>query len=219
MACLRTQRLYVLFGKMPKRKKVRILEQNKRKNVAIPKSMKNEIREMIKSGLSKSDVEARLQKEKKLEGGINIYQWQRLSASKNQPEEILPTQQYRTIKNPALEDYKAECVQVFREKSKKSALGLDGLLLVCKQVQKLEKYSENGEVQKLLLSRRFSEKLAQNAELVRTYRGSSAENFSEFQVQNYRDGMMLLLAGLDPKSTSYLMDFMSKVRKRYYFRN
>ena len=139
MACLRTQRLYVLFGKMPKRKKVRILEQNKRKNVAIPKSMKNEIREMIKSGLSKSDVEARLQKEKKLEGGINIYQWQRLRASKNQPEEILPTQQYRTIKNPALEDYKAECVQVFREKSKKSALGLDGLLLVCKQVQKLEK--------------------------------------------------------------------------------
>ena len=40
----------------------------------------------------KNEVEARLQKEKDLEGGITIYQWYRLSASKNQPEEILPTQ-------------------------------------------------------------------------------------------------------------------------------
>ena len=190
---------YVSFGKMPKRKKTRVLEPSKRKNVAIPKTVKNEIREMIKAGVGKTEAEARLQKEKKIEGGINIYQWNRLSASKNRPQEVLPTQQYRTKKNLALDDYKAECVQVFREKSKKAALGLDSLVLVCQQVQKLEKYKENSEVQKLLLSRRFAEKLAQNNGLVRTYRSSSAENFSDFELQNFRDGLMLKLSGLDPK--------------------
>ena len=59
--------------KMPKRKKARILEPSKRKNVAIPKTVKNEIREMIKAGVGKNEVQARLQKEKKLEGGINIH--------------------------------------------------------------------------------------------------------------------------------------------------
>ena len=103
------------------------------------------------------------EKKKKLEGGINIHQWYRLMATKNQPQEILPTQQYRTKKK--FYDYKTECVQVFREKSKKAALGLDSLVLVCQQVQKLEKYKENSEVQKLLPSRRFAEKLAQNSGL------------------------------------------------------
>ena len=53
--------------KMPKRKKALILGPSKRKNVAIPKIIKNEIREMIKSGMSKSEVEDRLRKEKKIE--------------------------------------------------------------------------------------------------------------------------------------------------------
>ena len=83
---------------MPKRKIARSLEPSKRKNVAIPKAVKNEIREMIKKGLKKSEVEARLQKEKKIEGGINIYQWNRLSASRNQPQEIIETQPFRTKK-------------------------------------------------------------------------------------------------------------------------
>ena len=129
--------------KMPKRKKALILGPSKRKNVAIPKIIKNEIREMIKSGMSKSEVEDRLRKEKKIEGGINFHQWKRLSASRNQAQEILPTQQYRTRKMPELDDYKAECVEIFREKSKKSALGVDALVAVCKQVQKLEKLLES----------------------------------------------------------------------------
>ena len=131
---------------MPKRKIAPILEPSKRKNVSLSE---NEIREMIKSGMEKPDVEARLQKEKKLEGTINIWQWKRLKASRNEPQEIIPTQQYRTRKNLVTEDFKAECVEIFRKKSKTSALGLDGLILVCKQVQKLEKYRTNSEVQKL----------------------------------------------------------------------
>ena len=42
-------------------------------------------------------------------------------------------------------------------------------------------------------------KLAQNSGLVRTYRSSSAENYSDFELQNFRDSMMLKLSGLDPK--------------------
>mgnify|MGYP003333493217 CR=1 FL=1 len=95
---------------MPKRKIAPTLGPNKRKNVAISKAVKNEIREMIKAGLNKSQVEAQLQKEKKIEGGINITQWKRLSASRNQPQEIIATQQYRTKKNPSTEEFKAECV-------------------------------------------------------------------------------------------------------------
>ena len=34
---------------------------------------------------------------------------------------------------------------------------------------------------------------------MRTYRSSNAENFSDFEVENYRSGLMLQLAGLDPK--------------------
>ena len=83
---------------MPKRKIARSLEPSKRKNVAISKAVKNEIRKMIKKGLKKSEVEARLQKEKKNEGRINIYQWNRLSASRNQPQEIIETQPFRTKK-------------------------------------------------------------------------------------------------------------------------
>ena len=60
---------------MPKRKFPQTLEPTKRKYVAISKAVKNEIREMIKTGFSKSEVEARLQKEKKIEGEINITQW------------------------------------------------------------------------------------------------------------------------------------------------
>ena len=41
----------------------------------------------------------------------------------------------------------------FRKKSETSALGLDGLILVCQQVQKFEKYSANSQVQKLAFSR------------------------------------------------------------------
>ena len=82
---------------MPKRKFPQTLEPTKRKYVAISKAVKNEIREMIKTGFSKSEVEARLQKEKKIEGEINITQWKRLSASRNQPQEIIATQPYGTV--------------------------------------------------------------------------------------------------------------------------
>ena len=53
------------FGNMPKRKIAPTLGPNKRKNVAISIAVKNEIREMIKAGLNKSQVESQLQKEKK----------------------------------------------------------------------------------------------------------------------------------------------------------
>ena len=112
---------------MPKRKIARTLEPSKRKNVSLPKSVKNEIREMIKAGMDKAEVEAKLRKEKKIEGSINCWQWKRLKASRNERQEILPTQQYRTKKNVLTEDFKAECVEIFREKSKQSALGIDGL--------------------------------------------------------------------------------------------
>ena len=128
--CLQAQSFSVSFKKMPKRKIARSLEPSKRKNVAIPKAVKNEIREMIKKGLKKSEVEARLQKEKKIEGGINIYQWNRLSASRNQPQEIIETQPFRTKKNLSTEEFKDECLKIFRGKSQKSALGVDGLMLV-----------------------------------------------------------------------------------------
>ena len=120
-------------------------------------------------------------------------------ARRNERQEILPTQQYRTKKNVLTEDFKAECVEIFREKSKQSALGIDGLMLVCRQVQKFEKYSANSEVQKLSISTKFAENLAKNFELVRTYRSSNADNFTEFELQNFRDGLMVQLGGVDPK--------------------
>ena len=121
---------------------------------------------MIKSGLKKGEVEARLQKENKIEGEINIYQWKRLSASRNQPQEIMATQQYRTKKNLSTEGFKAECVKIFREKSQNSELGVDGLMQIFQQVQRLEKYAANSEVQKLLISRRFAENVAKNNGLI-----------------------------------------------------
>ena len=121
---------------------------------------------MIKSGLKKREVEARLQKENKIEGEINIYQWKRLSASRNQPQEIMATQQYRTKKNLSTEGFKAECVKIFREKSQNSELGVDGLMQIFQQVQRLEKYAANSEVQKLLISRRFAENVAKNNGLI-----------------------------------------------------
>ena len=81
--------------------------------------MKNGIREIIKLELSKREVEARLQNEKKLEGGINIYQWNRLSASRNQPEEILSTQKYRTRKSKNLTIIKPSVLKVL-ERNRRS---------------------------------------------------------------------------------------------------
>ena len=46
---------------------------------------------------------------------------------------------------------------------------------------------------------RFLERNQKNSGLVRTYRSSSAENYSDFELQNFRDGMMIKLSGLDPK--------------------
>ena len=50
-------RAFLSFGSMPKRKLAPPLGPSKRKYVAILKAVKNEIREMIKAGFSKSQVE------------------------------------------------------------------------------------------------------------------------------------------------------------------
>ena len=50
-------RAFLSFGSMPKRKFAPPLGPSKRKYVAILKAVKNEIREMIKAGFSKSQVE------------------------------------------------------------------------------------------------------------------------------------------------------------------
>ena len=50
-------RAFLSFGSMPKRKLAPPLGRSKRKYVAISKAVKNEIREMIKAGFSKSQVE------------------------------------------------------------------------------------------------------------------------------------------------------------------
>ena len=167
---------------MPKQQITRTLklpeEPSKRKYVAIPKSVKNEIREMIRSGMKKSDVEARLQLENKIEGNINCWQWKRLMATRNEQQEILPTQQFRTKRNLATEEFKADCVSIFVEQSKKSKLGVDKLMLICQQVQKMEKYAANSEVQKLSISRGFTDNLFKNSQ---AYQSTVAENSSDLQ--------------------------------------
>ena len=120
---------------MPKRKCPTVLGPSKRKYVTYSKAVKNEIREMICAGASKVEVEAKMIKEKKITGEINRTQWERLSATRDKPEEILATQQFRTRQNQALDGYRKKCVEVFRQKSQKAALGIDSLTIVCQQVR------------------------------------------------------------------------------------
>ena len=67
------------------------------------------------------------------------------------------------------------------------------------KVKNLPQFTDNEEVQKLTPSRHFARNLAANSSLVRTYRSSSAKTFSSFEMQNFREGMRVKLAGINPK--------------------
>ena len=99
-------------------------------------------------------------------------------ATRNEQQEILPTQQFRTKRNLATEEFKADCVSIFVEQSKKSKLAVDKLMLICQQVQKMEKYAANSEVQKLSISRGFTDNLFKNS---KAYQSTVAENSSDLQ--------------------------------------
>ena len=142
------------------------VDKPKKKYIAIPKAVKNEIRQMINSGMTKAEVENKLRSENKIESEIHQKQWSRLRASRANPEEALPTQQFRTVRNKSTEGFKIECLQILRSLSSSQVPDVNMLQHVCKHVKNLPKYATNVEVQKLSMSRNFARKLAKNSDLL-----------------------------------------------------
>ena len=84
---------------------------------------------------------------------------------------------------------------MFRERSKSRGFPQTMLELCCREVMKKEMFQNDQNLKVLKFGTRFTKRLMENHGLVRTYRKSNAKFFTEFEIDEFRSGMEVKLAG------------------------
>ena len=89
-------------------------------------------------------------------------------------------------------------VTMFRQKSKTRGFPQVMLTLCCHEVMKLPQFKDDPNLKNLKFSEQFTRRLMKNHGLTRTSRQSAAKFFTEFELEQKRDGMHVKLAAYSP---------------------
>ena len=170
----------------------------KRKYQTIPLAIKREIKALAHQGFGLKEVKQKLDipylpkqtfhniKKKSYDNQVN-------SRSYNAT--------YKATDHQIVRDFENDAVRLYKQKNKSGSFPSKFLARACFETQKLEKYNNVPSLQKLKFTKTYCMRLRKNHFLQLTSRKSDAKQFTEAELEAFRNEMAMKLAGVPAEFT------------------